>query len=199
MTHYERLKKKRLGDILVHEDAVTEEVAIAALHEQQRTGRLLSDILIEQRQISDYDLARVIVEQYQAPYIELSGYSVHKDLIEEFPAELLHRTRVVPLDRFGKVVSFACQEIPEEGAAKELRKRASGGMYFYIASAVEIAQVLADYVPYDMPAREDADPAASGAPIAQGDMLDETEWKDIFDAANDSVMTDLTKIVDEES
>jgi len=112
MTHYDRLKRKRLGDILVDEHLASEEVVITALQEQQRSGRLLSDILLQMQEVGEYDLARVIVEQYQTPFIELKSYAVHKDLIELFTPEFLHRSAVVPLDRFGRQICFACQEIP---------------------------------------------------------------------------------------
>ncbi len=147
MTNYDRMKRKRLGDILVDDGLASEEIVIAALQEQQRTGRLLSDILIEQRQVGEHDLARAIVEHYQVPYLELKTYTVHKDLIAEIPAALLNRARVVPLDRYGKQICFACQEIPPKEIVDELRRHAPGGVYFFISSAVEIRRVLEDYAP----------------------------------------------------
>ena len=75
MTHYDRLKRKRLGDVLVDEGLATEETVISALQEQQRSGRLLSDILLDLRQVGEHDLARAIVEHYQVPYIDLKNYT----------------------------------------------------------------------------------------------------------------------------
>jgi len=83
MTHYDRLKRKRLGDVLVDEGLATEEIVIAALQEQQRTGALLSEILLKQRQVGEHDLARAIVDHYQVPYIDIKNYTMHKDLVKE--------------------------------------------------------------------------------------------------------------------
>jgi len=47
MTHYERLKRKRLGDVLVDEGVVERDVVIRALQEQQLSRRLLSAIPLE--------------------------------------------------------------------------------------------------------------------------------------------------------
>jgi hypothetical protein len=204
MTNYDRMKRKRLGDILVDDGLATEEIVIAALQEQQRTGRLLSDVLIEQRQIGEHDLARAIVEHYQVPYMELKNYTVHKDLINEIPAALLNRARVVPLDRYGKQICFACQEIPTKELVDELRKHSPGGVYFFISSAVEIRRVLEDYASLGKPAApspgapaaaaKSAKPGKKPAPAAAAaaDNGDEnTAWKDLFDAANESILTDI--------
>jgi len=192
MTNYDRMKRKRLGDILVDDGLATEEIVIAALQEQQRTGRLVSDILLEQRQVGERDLARAIVEHYQVPYVELKSYTLHKDLIQTIPAALLNRARVVPLDKYGKQICFACQEIPSKEIVEELRKHATGGVYFFIAAAMEIRRVLEDYAAVAKGAA--AAPAATAKQKAATPTPDEnTAWKDLFDAANESILTDIKK------
>ncbi len=198
MTNYDRMKRKRLGDILVDDGLATEEIVISALQDQQKTGRLLSDILIDQRQVGEHDLARAVVEHYQVPYIDLKNYTLHKDLIKEIPAALLNRARVVPLDRYGKQICFACQEIPPKEIVDELRRHAPGGVYFFIASAIDVRRVLQDHAGLVKGAAAPA--AAAGAPPKQpvtAEQSDEnTVWKDLFDAANDSILTDI-KVRDE--
>jgi len=204
MTHYDRLKRKRLGDVLVDEGLATEEIVIAALQDQQRSGRLLSDIVLDSRHVGEHDLARAIVDHYQVPYVDLKNYTIHKDIIQEIPAALLNRGRVVPLDRYGKQMCFACQEIPPKEIVDELRRHAPGGVYFYIASAVEIRRMLQDYAGLDKataaPAKSPAkgpaaasasakQPAAVQAAVHAGD--ENTAWKELFDAANDSILTDI--------
>jgi hypothetical protein len=200
MTHYDRLKRKRLGDVLVDEGLATEEIVIAALQEQQRTGALLSETLLQQRQLGEHDLARAIVEHYQVPYIDLKNYTIHKDLVKEVPAALLGRARIVPLDRYAKQMCFACQEIPAKEVVDELRKVAPGGIYFYVASAVDIKKALEDYAPVakSAPAAPAGKPAAGGkapakaAVSAAAASADENNaWKDLFDAANESILTDI--------
>lgn len=201
MTHYDRLKRKRLGDVLVDEGLATEEIVIAALQDQQRSGRLLSDIVLESRHVGEHDLARAIVDHYQVPYVDLKNYTIHKDIIQEIPAALLNRGRIVPLDRYGKQMCFACQEIPSKEVVDELRRHAPGGVYFYVSSAVEIRRVLQDHAGLDKsnaaPAKGPAAAAKSPAGVAAkqpaavhaGD--ENTAWKELFDAANDSILTDI--------
>jgi type IV pilus assembly protein PilB len=186
MTHYDRIKRKRLGDVLVDEGLATEETVISALQEQQRAGGLLTDILLEMRQVNEQEVALAIVEHYQVPYVDLKNYTIHKDLIQEFPAALLHRARVVPLDRYGKQMCVACQEIPGKDVVDELKKRAPGGVYFFIASALEVRRVLADYVGTAKPAEK-----GQAAPAPTKGDVESSAWKNLFDAANESILTEL--------
>ncbi|MHC4547950.1 MAG: GspE/PulE/PilB domain-containing protein [Planctomycetota bacterium] len=190
MTHFDRLKRKRLGDILVDEGIATEEEVIAALQEQQQTGRLLTDILFDGRQVSEYQIARAVVEQYQTPFIDLRSYTLHKDLVTSYPAKLLHRAAVIPLERFGKQVCFACQEIPSDDIADKLKESSPGGIYIYVASAVDIRHSLANYAPLAEEEAEEAD--ARERPVATAVPNEDQAWKELFDAANESILTDLS-------
>jgi hypothetical protein len=183
---FERLKRKRLGDILVDEGIVGKEHVIAAIQEQQRTKRLLSEILIDAGHLAEFDLAKAIVEEQQLPFIDLATYTIHKDLVAEFPAELLHRAAAVPLDRFGKQVAFACQELPSGEVAEQLRECVPEGCYFFVALAGEIRRVLKEFAPL----ASNAPPATPEGP-ADEEFNQDSAWKEIFDAANAAVLAEL--------
>jgi type IV pilus assembly protein PilB len=193
MTHYDRLKRKRLGDVLVDEGLATEEEVIAGLQEQQQTGRMLSDILFEGRKVSEYDIARAIVENCQAPFIDLRSYTMHKDLIQSLPARLLHAAGVVPLEKFGDQISFACQEIPSDDVANRLKEHSPGGIYIFVASAVDIRAALHSHAPLTAETDEEPKAAAPAKKAATAAVSAEDQaWKELFDHANDSILTELT-------
>lgn len=194
MTHYDRLKRKRLGDVLVDEGLATEEEVIAALQEQQQTGKMLSDILFEGRKVSEYDIARAIVEHCQAPFIDLRAYTLHKDLIKTLPARLLHGAGVVPMERFGDQISFACQEVPSDEVANRLKEHSPGGIYIFIASSVDIRAALHSHAPLTAETEEEpkaAAPVAARAPTPSEE--EDQAWKELFDTANEAILTDLTE------
>lgn len=193
MSHYRRAKRKRLGDILVDEGVVTRDAVISALHEQQKNQRLLSDILLDGNDLAPYDLARVVVEEYQAPFLDLDRHAFHKDLVERFPAELLHAAAVVPLDRFGPQACFACQEIPGEAIVEKLRQHVDGTLQFYVALSTDIRRILAEYAPLQGKAKATGEPRGKqkAAPAAPAESAEDAAWKDLFDSANEAILQDL--------
>jgi hypothetical protein len=189
MTHYDRVKRKRLADLLVDEGLVNKKVVLAALREQYETKKLLSTILLESEDVEAYDLARLITEQYQIPFIDVEKYSMDKDLVQEFAAEVLHLGRIVPLDRFGGSVSFACQEVPSPEVHAALRDIA-GGVFVFSAYSRDIVTCLDANHPWRAPER-DASAGSDDGDSAAGAGENDSAWQSLFDSADDSVMSDI--------
>ncbi|MEE8105826.1 MAG: hypothetical protein V3T86_09860 [Planctomycetota bacterium] len=179
--HYTRVKKKRLGDFLMDEGLITKEAVIAALHEQQVSNRLLSSVLLESEDVSEFELARAIVEHQHVPFLELSSYNLHKELVEGFDAEFLNAARVVPMENFGGRISFAVQEVPSEAVVEKLMEHADKGMYFFIALASNISRALREYAPV-----QTEEEAMSGVAADKG-------WTNLFDTANESILSDIVE------
>jgi len=186
MTHYDRVKRKRLADLLVDEGLVNKKVVLAALREQYETKKLLSTILLESEDIDAFDLARLIAEQYQVPFLDIEQYSMDQELMREFPAALLHVNRIIPLDRFGNSVAFACQEVPSPEVHAELRDTA-GGVFLFAAFSRDIVTRLEENHPWQAP---EVVPSPENADAPEGSEND-SAWQSLFDSANDSVMSDM--------
>ncbi|MHC4933027.1 MAG: hypothetical protein ACYTGV_12635 [Planctomycetota bacterium] len=194
MRFYERLRRKRLSDILIDEGVASKEAVMTAFQEHQQSDRLLSDVLLESNELSEFDLAKVLVAQYQLPFVDLSSYNFHKDVVRKYPAELLHRAGTVPLDLFGETVCFACQEFPSEEVAAELESHGPGKIFYFVALAMEIKHALGSQAPLTEPAA-DAEPAV-GEPEAETPPVEEGgpaggAWKELFDMANESILASL--------
>lgn len=186
MTHYDRVKRKRLADLLVDEGLVSKKVVLAALREQYETKNLLSTILLDSEDVDVFDLARLVTEQYQVPFLDLEHYSIGKDLVQEFPAELLHMGRVIPLDRFGNSVGFACQEVPSPEVHAALRDIA-GGVFIFSAFSRDIVTRLDENHPWQAPEVT----AKAGVDADSEGSENDSAWHSLFDSANESVMSDI--------
>ncbi len=188
MRHYERLRRKKLGDLLVDEEAANDDAVITALLEHHKTNTPLSEILLQEGELREYDLARIMVEQYHLPFLDLDNYTHHRDLIASFPAQLLHRARIVPLDRFGDVMCFVVQEFPSEEVIAELREHGTEHFFLYTALAAEIRQALHNHAPLSDEEQEaDASVAEQGGASGEEDGA----WRELFDTANEAIVSAL--------
>ncbi|HEX7003007.1 MAG TPA: ATPase, T2SS/T4P/T4SS family [Trueperaceae bacterium] len=72
---------QRLGTLAVERGLISEEQLQAAIKEEQRTGGLLSRILIEQQALGELDVAKLQAEQLEIPFLEsLDGYPPNQNL-----------------------------------------------------------------------------------------------------------------------
>lgn len=189
MSYHERLRRKRLGDVLVDEGASSKEAVITALHESQHANRLLSSILLTGNELTEYDLARALVEQYQLPFMDLACYSFHQDLVKRFPGRLLHSSCLVPLDSFGDVLAVACQEFPSEEVEQRLLACGFKRVFFYAALAHQIQQALRDNAG---PVEDGPGDGAGGDGALEADaIVADPAWKQFFDSAGEAVTTKL--------
>ncbi len=185
MANLERLNRKPLGEILVAEGLLDRDTVDDALRKQKASKRLLSDILLDAGLILEMDLATLVVQQQQVPYVDLAAYNVRKELIQELPAQLLHRGALVPLERFGDQIVFACQELPTWEIVESLRRYSPDGHYYYICLVGDVKRVLREFAPLaEEPEEEEQAAAQPGDP-------DDDSWKSLFDSANSAVMADM--------
>ena len=191
MRHYERLRRKKLGDLLVDEEAANDEAVINALLEHHKTNIPLSQILLTDGELREFDLARIMVEQYQLPFLDLDNYTHHRDLIANYPPRLLHHARIMPLDQFGEVVCFVVQEFPSDEVIAELRKHGTERFFLYTALATEIRQALNDHAPLpkDEPAPDASAPEMLRAMGEEGE--EDGAWRELFDTANEAIVSAL--------
>ncbi len=116
-------ERKKFGELLHEEGLITSEHLERALETQKKTGELLGEILVEEGLITEWDIVRVIVKQYKLPYLPSTKYNVSKEVLAIFPAKFLHANLIVPLDRFGDVVTLATARNPSLELMQEIEQQ----------------------------------------------------------------------------
>ena len=198
MEHLERLSRKGLGELLVSEGLLTKEQLEEGEREQARTGEPLSVILVDSGYLTDRDLARILSDQLQLPFLDISKISVNSDLEKLLDRDVLVSLRVVPIDKLGKVVTLAVCDIPEMAFLRNIKKSTGLTPYLFVAALGDVNVRYADQLK--------AANGAGGAPAHTLDLemvgesvgeivwnpepgdLEEGEWNEILDAGNESVL-----------
>jgi type IV pilus assembly protein PilB len=142
MSSHTRVKRRRLGEILIDEGLVKKEQVQEAQEIQRRTGETLGSILIDMGCISDTDITKIICVHYQLPFIRLENYEVDSKVVGLFPVEFLHRHRILPFDRLGGMILCAVTEIPGEEVLAEIPRLTRHNAALYVGSLTEIGIFL---------------------------------------------------------
>ena len=95
-----------LGALLIRDRIVTEEELDAALAQQRVSGsRRLGEILVERGAVTVDDVARLVAEQYELPFVDLVEQEIERDVASQLPEDVARRQVALPvLTRDGEVV-----------------------------------------------------------------------------------------------
>ncbi|GAD88147.1 MSHA biogenesis protein MshE [Vibrio halioticoli NBRC 102217] len=126
---------KRLGDLLVESNIVSEEQVQQALDAQRQTGRKLGDTLIQLGFISEKQLLEFLSQQLNLPLIDLNLAQVDVDAVQLLPEVHARRLRALVIDCREHVVRVAMSD-PADLFAQEsvLRLLSNYDIEFVIAA-----------------------------------------------------------------
>jgi hypothetical protein len=196
MEHLERLTRRSLGEILVAEGLISKDHLEEAERDQARSGDSLSVVLVSSGRIDDRDLARVVTQELQLPYIDISKVSTNSDLTKQLPVEDLARENVVVIDRLGKTMTLAVCEIPDMAFLRTISRKTGLLPHLFVTSLSLVRERYA----YLYSGTESSTPVHNldlemvGEPEGElvwnpdPEALESGDWGGIFDAGNESVL-----------
>ena len=88
----------RLGTALIENGYLTQEKLQDALSEQKRTGRMLGQVLIDSRDITEEQMSRTIAAQQNLPFIDLLKYDVTPEIVRILTESPVRRFRAIVLE-----------------------------------------------------------------------------------------------------
>lgn len=91
------LERPRLGDLLTRKGLITLDQLRIALDESQESGELLGRVLIRRRYLFDHDLARILAEQLDLPYVDIAVVGVDRKVARMLPIEEGRRAAAIPV------------------------------------------------------------------------------------------------------
>jgi MSHA biogenesis protein MshE len=94
-----KLKKIRLGDLLVQEGKISQGQLESALGAQKDSGKKLGQILIDQGLIDEKSLLQFVADQLAIDYIDLAQYQLDADTARLLSEAQARRFRAIPLKK----------------------------------------------------------------------------------------------------
>ena len=102
--------RKELGQVLVEGAFVKPKEVESAREIARRTGRKLSDILMEQQLLAPETLATVLSFQYGVGIVDLTQYNIQGEALALLPEQLVREHNVLPLAVEGDILTVAMED-----------------------------------------------------------------------------------------
>lgn len=112
--------KMRLGDLLVHEQMITEAQLSEALNVQAASGRKLGATLIALEFISEPQLLRFLAQQLQIPFLDISQRKISSDVSKLLSEVYARRYRALVIEDNGDSVLVGMSDLADLRALDQL-------------------------------------------------------------------------------
>jgi hypothetical protein len=174
----------RLAEHLTDRGLVDRQTVQHVLQQCSTTGSLMPEILVGDGLVSDWEIARVCAELFHLPYLPLECYQPSEDARSGLDPEYLRQYGLVPLDRFGDVLTVSMPGVVPSTVLDGLVENTSIKIIPVVGSVKENRAWLNAH----LPAPAETSLEAFGAALPN----DQSSWANLFDDADQAVNFDLT-------
>lgn len=141
----ERFNRRRVSEALFKAASINPDQIEFVLSEQQRTGRPVSKILLEQGAITEEVLLNVMEEQLSIPQVNLYSEKINYNAIDCIPLEIAHRHKIMPLALRDNQLILAMADPLDLHAVDEVEKISGREVYPVLAAESAINYAFQQY------------------------------------------------------
>ena len=176
--------KKKLGEILVDFNYITDEQLKEAINNQQNNDKRWGELLVDNGYINEDELNQVLEFQLGIPYVDLEKFNLNSGLAEYIPESLARKYQAVPLEKNRGKLKVAMTDPSDLVAVDDIEraadikvnpviatrksiKRALGIIYSANEDTAEVFASLNDYQSGDEPELDELKEMVEDAPIVK--------------------------------
>ncbi len=140
----ERNKALKLGEILLEDGLITHEQLMEALQVQKtdEKNRKLGEILVDQGYVQDQEMAKILSDIYQLPFVNLSEVLIDESIFQKVPSDMLRKYRVIPINVEDQFLVVATNNPLDVSAFQEIQYVCGLQVKPVMASTQDILQHL---------------------------------------------------------
>lgn len=193
MKGLEKLTSVRLAEVLSQKGAVPTEAITDALYAQEKGGEPFVQILVSGGHITEWDLAKVVTESFQLPFIMASSYDISDETKDRLPKETLFSNLLVPLDIFDDVMTVVMPILTPFEVLRKIQRECKVLMTPYVGLISENKKVLGEmfkdfnaWLQQEQKRREKVAESKRKRRSSESD-----SWMSIFDAGDQAIQETL--------
>ena len=141
--------ERKLGEMLVKDQIITQEDLEGALEKQEESGTSLGHILVELGLASEWEMAAALGKQLNVPFITLSHYEIDRQVLESIPESIVRKYKIVPVDKTGDTLTIALSDPSNIYLLDELRLLTKCQIIPVISFESDIAEAISRYYSRD--------------------------------------------------
>lgn len=189
--------KKRLGDILVGEQLLSETQLQEAVGEMRRIRQPLVAVLITLGLVSEEDIVIALSDHLGIPHLRVESYEMSPDVLTEVPETMARQHHLIPVSKAGNTLTVAMSDPLNIVAIDDLRMVTSFDIETVISLDSEIMAAI-DKCYKTSGASPSRAKAKKGKKKADGGLsLSSDDFGDIIAMAEQAALEDL-EVVEEE-
>ena len=184
---------KRLGELLVDQNKITESQLVKVLKLQKEKGMILGQVLIEEGYVTEKEIIEVLEVQYGIPRVELDSYEIDPEVPNLISSKMARRHTMIPINLEGTFLSVAMADPLNIFAVDDLRLATGLNITPLLASEKDILIAIEQY--YKKKAAEDTASEFSHSFKRIGDDDDEIDFEMLSQVNNAPVVRLIDSLI----
>src|SRR5208283_3492611 len=134
--------KQRLGEILVKQGGLTEEMLVKILNDQKKTNLKIGQFLIRQGILQEKQIIDLLCEQLNLQKYQINKFPLDLNLVRFIPIDFAQKNQVVPLKLQGNLLTVGVVDPLEIKTFDSIEKLTNMEVEPVICSELEINQLI---------------------------------------------------------
>jgi hypothetical protein len=135
----------RLAEALIQRGSVDPNVVRGLLQESERSGQPLPELLVREELFSEWELVRLVGDHFNVPILYPLQYELDNNLMQKLGLEKLRELNLLPLARFGDVVTVVMPILTPVSELQELERVHKIEIFPFTGPISENSQVLLEH------------------------------------------------------
>lgn len=188
MKGLEKLTCVRLAEVISQKNIVSSEIITDALYSQDKFGDPFVQTLVGGGHITEWDLAKIVAENFQLPFLMASSYAISPEAKVKIPEKALFEHLIVPLDTFDDVVSVVMPILCPYEVLGKMQRELKCELFPYVGLISENKKVLGDlFQNFKAWHEQDQKRREQQATRRPNNKDQVTDWMSIFDAGDQAI------------
>ena len=133
---------KKIGEILLKANLITNDQLHQALQEQKRTGERLGSLLVKMGFLAEEDILSCLSKQFGVPAIDLETFQIESSVLEAIPIKTAKKYTVIPISRVGGTLTLAMADPSDIFAIEDIKFMTNYNIEPVVASERSIVEAI---------------------------------------------------------